>query len=367
MRIGVPKEIKADEHRLGLTPGAARELVAAGHAVLVETEAGTAAGFTDQDFEAAGARIIPSSAALFADAELIVKVKEPQPDELPHLKPSHILFCYLHLAANRTLASALLDSGCAAIGYETVTSPSGALPLLAPMSRIAGRLAVQAGAHFLERTSGGLGVLLGGLPGVAPELITIIGAGVAGTGAAEAAIGIGAEVVVLDTDVAKLERLGARYEHSICTEYSTAESIARNVERSALVIGTVLIPGRSTPKLVTREMVGMMRGGAVVVDVAIDQGGCFESSRPTTHADPVYTVDGVLHYCVSNMPAAVPRTSTLALVNATLPYIRALADRGWEEAMRRDTHLANGLNIAAGAIRHDGLAADLGDLVTARS
>ncbi len=359
MRIGVPKEIKAGEHRLGLTPAAARELAAAGHHVLVESGAGAAAGFADEDFRAAGADVVGSAAALYAAAELIVKVKEPQPDEIARLERHHVLFCYLHLAANPGLARALLDVGCAAVAYETVTSPAGGLPLLAPMSRVAGRLAVQAGARFLERPSGGMGVLLGGVPGVVPERIAIIGAGVAGTGAVEAAVGVGADVTVLDTDVDKLDRLAARFEHMIRTEYSTADSIARNVESAALAIGTVLIPGRSAPKLVTRAMVRAMRRGSVIVDVAIDQGGCFATSRPTTHADPVYEAEGVLHYCVTNIPAAVPRTSTLALVNATLPYIRALADHGLDEAVRRNPGLASGLNIAAGEFRNDAVAADL--------
>jgi len=359
MRIGVPKEIKSDEHRVGLTPAAAGELAAAGHSVLVETGAGVSAGFPDKDYAAAGARIVDTAAALFAEAELIVKVKEPQPEELAMLRPEHVVFGYLHLAAAPHIAAGLLRSGCAAFAYETVTTPQGGLPLLAPMSRIAGRLAVQSGARYLEKPAGGMGVLLGGVPGVAAAHVTVIGAGTAGTGAVEAAVGFGAEVAVLDTDVEKLERLAVRYGSAIHTEYSTAESIARNVARSALIVGTVLIPGRSAPKLVTRAMIASMPDGAVAVDVAIDQGGCFETSRPTTHADPVFIVDGVLHYCVTNIPAAVPRTATLALVNATLPFIRALADHGWQKAVERDPRLRAGLNVAAGEVRNDAVAAEL--------
>jgi alanine dehydrogenase len=359
MRIGVPKEIKAGEHRVGVTPAAARELAAAGHVVLIETEAGLGAGFADEDYAAAGARVVASASAVFEDAQLIVKVKEPQPSEVAMLRAGHVLFGYLHLAAEPELARGLLRTGAAAIAYETVTSPTGGLPLLAPMSRIAGRLSVQSGARFLEKTAGGMGVLLGGVPGVAAAHVTVIGAGVAGTGAVEAAVGFGAEVTVLDTDIDKLERLAARYDSALHTEYSTAESIGRHVARSALVIGTVLIPGRSAPKLVTRAMIASMADGAVVVDVAIDQGGCFETSRPTTHADPVYLVDGVLHYCVTNIPAAVPQTATQALVNATLPFIRLLADLGWEKAIERDPRLRGGLNIAAGEVRNEAVAAEL--------
>ena len=359
MRIGTPKEIKSDEHRVGLTPAAARELASGGHTVLVETGAGVGAGFPDRDYAAAGARIVDSASALYAEAELIVKVKEPQPDELALLRPHHVLFSYLHLAADPRLAIALQRAGVTALAYETVTSPQGGLPLLGPMSRIAGRLAVQSGARFLEKPAGGMGVLLGGVPGVAAAHVTVIGAGVAGTGAVEAAVGFGAEVAVLDTDVEKLERLAIRYGGAAHTEYSTADSIARNVARSALIIGTVLIPGRSAPKLVTRQMIASMPDGAVAVDVAIDQGGCFETSRPTTHADPVFIVDGVLHYCVTNIPAAVPRTATQALVNATLPYVRALADRGWQDAVDRDPRLRAGLNIAGGEVRNDAVAAEL--------
>ncbi|HEX7082140.1 MAG TPA: alanine dehydrogenase [Gammaproteobacteria bacterium] len=359
MRIGVPREIKSDEHRVALTPAAAATLVRAGHEVLIETGAGIGAGLGDAEFESAGARIVPSTEALFDEAELIVKVKEPQLEELALLRPEHVLFGYLHLAADPELARGLLKARVTAIAYETVTSPNGGLPLLAPMSRIAGRMAVQAGAHHLERTAGGMGVLLGGVPGVPPARVTVIGAGVAGTGAIESAIGHGADVVALDTDVAKLERLAARFESRIRTEYSTPDAIARNLAESALAVGTVLVPGRSAPKLVSREMIAAMPRGAVVADVAIDQGGCFATSRPTTHADPVYEVDGVLHYCVTNIPAAVPRTATFALVNATLPYVRALADNGWKKAMKLDPHLAAGLNVADGRVRNEAVAADL--------
>ena len=359
MRIGVPKEIKSDEHRVGLTPAAVHELVRTGHGVLVETEAGAGAGFDDADFAAAGATVVGSAEALFAQSELLVKIKEPQRSELALLRRDHVLFGYLHLAADPELAEALLRSGVTAIAYETVTSAAGGLPLLAPMSRIAGRMAVQAGAHHLERTSGGRGVLLGGVPGVAAARVTVIGAGVAGTGAVEAAVGFRADVTVIDNDLDKLERLAARFENGIRTLYSTADAIARSVTESSLVVGTVLIPGRSAPKLVTAEMIAAMPRGAVAADVAIDQGGCFETSRPTTHADPVYSVGGVLHYCVTNIPAAVPRTATQALVNVTLPYVRKLADFGFRAAVERDPHLANGLNVQGGELRNEAVAADL--------
>ena len=359
MQIGVLKEVKSDEHRVGLTPAAARELVSAGHAVLVENGAGAGAGFSDDEYRDAGARPVASAAAVLAECTLIVKVKEPQPAELALLGPQHVLFSYLHLAADLPLARELLRIGVTAVAYETVAAPGGGLPLLAPMSRIAGRLAVQSGARFLEKPAGGMGVLLGGVPGVAAMHVTVIGAGVAGTGAAEAAVGFGAELTVLDTDVDKLDRLAARYGSALRTEYSTADAIARNVARSALVVGTVLIPGRSAPKLMTRDMIAAMAPGAVVVDVAIDQGGCFETSRPTTHREPIYTVDGVLHYCVTNIPAAVPRTATQALVNTTLPFIRALADLGWEKAAERDPRLRAGINVAGGEVRNEAIAAEL--------
>ncbi len=359
MRIGVPKEVKIHEYRVGLTPHAVSELVHAGHEVIVERAAGAGAGFADEAFEAAGARLAEGPEALFGEAELIVKVKEPQPAELPLLSAQHVLFGYLHLAAEPALARALQASGVTAIAYETVTGPGGGLPLLAPMSRIAGRMAVQVGAHFLEKPVGGAGLLLGGVPGVPPARVVVIGAGMAGTSAVEVAIGLQAHVTVIDNNLEKLERLAVRYENRLRTLFSTRAAIAESLAGAALVIGTVLVPGRSAPKLVTREMIASMTKGGVAADVAIDQGGSFETSRPTSHADPVYTVDGVLHYCVTNIPGAVPRTSTQALVNSTLPYVRALADHGWRAALERDPQLAAGLNVADGQIRHAGIAADL--------
>lgn len=359
MRIGVPREVKLEEHRVGLTPVAVGELRRAGHRVLIETGAGLDAGFGDADFEAAGAEIAASADELYAQAELIVKVKEPQPEELERLRADQVLFGYLHLAAEPELTRGLMACGVTAIAYETVTGPDGGLPLLAPMSRIAGRMAVQVGAHFLEAHAGGMGVLLGGAPGVPPARVLIIGAGIAGTSAAEIAVGLLADVTIVDNDIRKLEHLAARYDNRVRTVYSTADAIARGTADAALVIGTVLVPGRSAPKLVTRDMISAMRPGSVVVDVAIDQGGCFETSRPTSHAKPVFDVDGVLHYCVTNIPGAVPRTATQALVNATLPYVRALADRGWRQALERDPGLSAGLNVAAGEVRHPAVAAEL--------
>ncbi|MBN1240463.1 MAG: alanine dehydrogenase [Gammaproteobacteria bacterium] len=360
MRIGSPREIKNEEHRVGLTPAAVRELTAAGHTLLIESGAGVDAGFADADYEASGARLVASADELYAQSELIVKVKEPQRQELDRLRPDHVLFGYLHLAAEPELARALMDRGVTAIAYETVTGPGNSLPLLAPMSRIAGRMAVQVGAHHLEKPAGGMGVLLGGAPGVAAARVLVIGAGIAGTSAVEIAVGMQADVTVVDNDVGKLERLASRYENRVRTVYSTADAIARYTADAALVVGTVLVPGRSAPKLVTRDMVAGMRAGAVMVDVAIDQGGCFETSRPTTHADPVYSVDGVLHYCVTNIPGAVPRTATHALVNSTLPHVRSLADHGWRKALERDPHLAGGLNVQGGSLRHPAVAAELG-------
>jgi alanine dehydrogenase len=359
VRIGVPKEIKTHEYRVGLTPAATAELVDAGHGVAIERGAGLGAGYSDEQYQAAGAEIADSAEALYGGAELIVKVKEPQASECALLNEGHVLFGYLHLAAEPQLAAALVASGVTAIAYETVTSPGGGLPLLAPMSRIAGRMAVQVGAHFLEKPAGGAGVLLGGVPGVAPARVTIIGAGNAGTSAAEVAVGLQADVTVIDNQPEKLERLNVRYENRIKTVYSTREAIARSLAGARMVVGTVLVAGRSAPKLVTREMIRSMPPGSVAVDVAIDQGGSFETSRPTTHADPVYTVDGVLHYCVTNIPGAVPRTATQALVNSTLPYVRRLADLGWRKALERDPHLAAGLNVQGGELRHAGVAADL--------
>ncbi len=359
MRIGVPREIKVHEYRVGLVPAGVRELVSAGHEVLVETGAGRGIGLDDALYEAAGARVVASAAEVFERAELIVKVKEPQPSECAMLRPGQVLFAYLHLAADPTQARALMESGATAIAYETVTGPDGSLPLLTPMSEVAGRMSVQVGAVCLQKASGGLGVLPGGVPGVAPAKIVILGGGVVGRNAAEMAVGLRADVTVVDKSPERLRELAAIFGSSLRTVYSTTETVERLVEEADLVIGAVLVAGAAAPKLVTREMVKRMKPGAVLVDVSIDQGGCFETSRPTTHADPTFIVDGVVHYCVANMPGAVPRTSTFALTNVTLPYVRALANLGWEEALRRDPGLAAGLNVHDGRIIHPAVRAAL--------
>ena len=355
MRIGVPKEIKVHEYRVGLTPDGAARLTREGHRVLVETGAGSGAGFDDTEYAAAGAEIAPHADAIFNSAEMIVKVKEPQLHECAKLSSGQILFTYLHLAADPAQTHALLRSGATAIAYETVTDSHGTLPLLKPMSCIAGRLATQVGAHYLEMPSGH-GVLLGGVPGVAPGRVVVVGAGVAGANALEMAVGLQADVTVIDINLHRLGELAERFGSRIRTLYSTPEAVARAVRDADLVIGSVLIPGASAPKLVTREMVRAMRPGSVLVDIAIDQGGCFETSRATDHADPVYRDEGVVHYAVTNMPGAVPRTATLALTNATLPHVRSLAHLGWRQAIQRDPHLRNGLNISAGEIRHPAVA-----------
>jgi alanine dehydrogenase len=350
MRIGVPKEIKVLENRVGLTPGSVRELALHHHAVIVEHNAGQGIGVDDDAYVKAGAEIVATAAEVFRSAELIVKVKEPQAVERRMLREGQVLFTYLHLAPDPEQAKDLIDSKAICIAYETVTSASGGLPLLAPMSEVAGRMAVQAGAYYLEKPHGGLGVLLGGVPGVAPARVVILGGGVVGSHACDIALGMGAEVFVLDRSVDVLRALWRQFGRSLNTIYSTRDAVERHVMMADLVIGGVLIPGASAPKLVSREMVSKMKPGSVVVDVAIDQGGCFETSRPTTHADPVYVVDGVTHYCVANMPGAVPRTSTFALNNATLPFVLALADKGWKHALAADPHLKNGLNVAAGRV-----------------
>jgi alanine dehydrogenase len=355
MRIGVPKEIKIHEYRVGLTPDAAARLTREGHRVLVETGAGMGAGFDDAEYTAAGAEIADDADTVFGAAEMVVKVKEPQLEECARLSPGQILFTYLHLAADPEQARALMRSGATAIAYETVTDAHGTLPLLKPMSCIAGRMATQVGAHYLEMPSG-RGVLLGGVPGVAPARVVLVGAGVAGTNALEMAVGLQADVTVLDINLVRLEELATRFGNRIRTLYSTPEVIAREVRNADLVIGSVLIPGASAPKLVTREMIQSMRPGAVLVDIAIDQGGCFETSRPTCHADPVYVESGVVHYAVTNMPGAVPRTATLALTNATLPHVLSLARMGWRQAVQRDPHLRNGINVSAGEIKHGAVA-----------
>jgi alanine dehydrogenase len=359
MLIGVPKEVKTQEYRAGLVPGSVRELVHRGHRVIVESGAGAAIGFDDESYRAAGADIAGAAAEVFAAAETIVKVKEPQPQEVAALRPGQVLFTYLHLAADAELTRRLLDRGIVAIAYETVTDAAGGLPLLAPMSEVAGRMAVQVGAHCLEKEQGGIGILLGGVPGVPAAKVVILGGGVAGTNAARMAMGMEAWVTVIDRSLPRLYELDLQFGARLHTLYSTIENIEREVGAADLVIGAVLIPGAAAPKLVSRELVGRMRPGTVVVDISIDQGGCFETSRPTTHDAPTYVEAGVVHYCVTNMPAAVARTSTVALNNATLPFVLALAGRGWREALRRDPHLRDGLNICRGRITHPAVAHDL--------
>ncbi|MEO8485907.1 MAG: alanine dehydrogenase [Betaproteobacteria bacterium] len=350
MLIGVPKEIKVLENRVGLTPASARELVHHGHQVLVEHDAGQGIGASDDDYARAGATIAKDAADVFARAEMIVKVKEPQAAERARLRPGQVLFTYLHLAPDPVQTKDLVASGAIGIAYETVTSASGGLPLLAPMSEVAGRMAVQAGAHYLEKAHGGKGVLLGGVPGVEPARVVVLGGGVVGNHAISVALGMEADVWVLDRNVEVLRKLWAQFGPALNTVFSTRDAIERDVATADLVIGGVLIPGAEAPKLVSRELVRRMEPGSVVVDVAIDQGGCFETSHATTHADPVYDVDGVIHYCVANMPGGVPRTSTYALNNATLPFVLALADKGWRKALADDAHLRNGLNVAMGKV-----------------
>ena len=360
MRIGVPKEIKVLENRVGLTPGSVRELTHHGHAVVVEHNAGQGIGMDDEAYRRAGAEIAATAAEVFGSAEMIVKVKEPQAVERRMLREGQVLFTYLHLAPDPEQAKELVASKAVCIAYETVTSPAGGLPLLAPMSEVAGRMAVQAGAYYLEKPHGGLGVLLGGVPGVDPAKVVVLGGGVVGTHAIHIALGMGADVWALDRSVDVLRRLWVQFGRPLNTVFSTHDAIERHVTDADLVIGGVLIPGASAPKLVSRELVSKMKPGSVVVDVAIDQGGCFETSRPTTHADPVYVVDGVTHYCVANMPGGVPRTSTFALNNATLPFVLALADKGWKRALAEDPHLKNGLNVAAGKVTCKPVAEALG-------
>ncbi|MFZ5510473.1 MAG: alanine dehydrogenase [Pseudomonadota bacterium] len=360
MLIGIPKEIKVREYRVGLVPASVRELTAHGHRVLVETGAGLGIGCTDAHYEAAGATIVADAARVFEQAELIVKVKEPQARERKWLKPGQVLFTYLHLAPDPEQARDLLQSGATCIAYETVTSPAGGLPLLAPMSEVAGRMSIQAGAYFLEKAHGGLGVLLGGVPGVDPGKVVIIGGGVVGTHAAHIAIGMGAEVWVIDRNGEVLRNLWKQYGRTLHTVFSTRDAIEKHCVSADLVVGGVLIPGAAAPKLITHDIVRRMKPGSVIVDVAIDQGGCAETSRPTTHDNPTYVVDGVIHYCVANMPGGVPRTSTFALNNATLPFVLALADKGWQRALAGDPHLRDGLNIHAGKVTHPEVAAALG-------
>jgi alanine dehydrogenase len=359
MRVGTPTETKTAERRVGLTPASVHELVAHGHEVLVQRGAGAGIGADDDQYVAAGASIVDTAADVF-EAELIVKVKEPQAPERAMLRPEQILFTYLHLAPDPAQADDLVASGAACIAYETVTDDDGHLPLLAPMSKVAGRMSVQAGAHCLESAHGGAGILLGGVPGVAPAEVTVIGGGVVGENAIQVAVGLGAHVTVLDKSPKVLDRLAARFGPAITTVHSTRVALDRYVVASDLVIGAVLVPGARAPHLVTAEMVRRMRPGSVLVDVAIDQGGCFETSHPTTHDDPTYVVDGVVHYCVANMPGAVARTSTDALNNVTLPHVLALADHGLHGALARDAHLRDGLNVVDGQITEPAVAAALG-------
>ena len=359
MRIGVPTEIKTDERRVGLIPASVHELVEHGHDVLVQSGAGAGIKASDDEYVDAGGRIVDGPTAIYGEAELVVKVKEPQPDERAMLRPDQLLFTYLHLAPDPDQTKDLVASGATCIAYETVTSTDGRLPLLAPMSQVAGRLSIQAGAHALEAASGGAGMLLGGVPGVPGARVTVIGGGVVGLNAIEMALGLGADVTVLDRDLGVLERLAARFGPALRTVYSTTASLNTEVIAADLVIGAVLVPGARAPKLVTEDHVAQMRPGTVLVDVAIDQGGCFATARPTTHTDPTYLVHDVVHYCVANMPGAVPTTSSHALNNATLPHVIALADHGLD-ALRRDPNLRNGLNVHAGQVTEPHVAAELG-------
>lgn len=351
MKIGIPTEIKNNENRVGITPAGAHELVRRGHQVLVQAGAGTGSGFTDEAYHVAGATTLATADEVWADSAMVVKVKEPIEPEYHRLRSDQVLFTYLHLAASRACTDALLDAGTTAIAYETVQLADRSLPLLAPMSEVAGRLAIQAGGYHLLRAAGGAGVLMGGVPGTPKAQVLVIGGGVAGEHAAANALGMGADVTVVDISLPRLRELDRRFDGRIQTRHSTRYEIADQVERADLVVGSVLVPGAAAPKLVTDEMVKAAKPGTVFVDIAIDQGGCFEGSRPTTHDDPTYTVHDALYYCVANMPGAVPQTSTRALTNATLPYVVALADRGWEDALAADPALAKGLNARAGELR----------------
>ena len=356
MRIGVPTEIKNTEYRVGLTPAAVSELTRAGHEVVVQSGAGLGVDFADAAYEGAGAAILADAQAVIGAAEMIVKVKEPQAAEIAMLRPDHLLFTYLHLAADKPQAESLMRSGATCIAYETVSAPDGSLPLLKPMSEVAGRMSVQCGAHYLEKHQGGRGVLLGGVPGVEPGKVVILGGGVAGVNAAQMAVGLRADVTIFDISQRRLAELDMVFGNQIKTAFASSAAIAEAVRDADLVIGAVLGPGAAAPKLVTREMIATMRRGAVLVDIAIDQGGCFETSHATTHEDPVFVIDGVIHYCVANMPGAVARTSTSALGNVTLPFVMKLANLGAEAAMAADPHLAEGLNVAGGKITHAAVA-----------
>jgi alanine dehydrogenase len=360
LKIGVPKEVKTHEYRVGLTPAGVRELVQHGHQVVVQRNAGIGIRSDDEAYRVAGASIAADATAVFAAADMIVKVKEPQPAEIAMLRRGQILFTYLHLAADAAQTQGLIASGATCIAYETVTDRVGALPLLAPMSEVAGRMSVQVGAHCLEREQGGAGILLGGVPGVPPAKVVVLGGGVSGTNAARMAVGLEASVTIIDKSLPRLKELDLQFGPRATTLFATTAAIEQAVLAADLVIGAVLVPGAAAPKLVTRDMVRRMRPGSVLVDIAIDQGGCFETSRPTTHSSPTYVEDGVVHYCVTNMPGAVARTSTYALTNATLPFVLALAGKGWRQAMLDDPHLAEGLNIEAGRVTHIAVAQALG-------
>lgn len=358
MLVGVPKEIKNHEYRVGLTPASVRELVAAGHTAVIEHNAGLEIGFPDEMYQAVGASIAATAADVFAAADMIVKVKEPQPVECEMLRAGQILYTYLHLAPDPVQTQGLIKSGAVAIAYETVTDNHGGLPLLAPMSEVAGRMSIQAGAHALEMSQGGRGMLLGGVPGVAPAKVTVIGGGVVGTNAARMAAGMGADVTILDRSIRRMQQLDDIFKGQVKTIFSTRDSVEENVLASDLVVGAVLIPGAAAPKLVSREMVAKMMRGSVLADVAIDQGGCFATSKATTHEDPTYVVDDVVHYCVANMPGGVARTSTMALNNATLGHALAIANKGWKQALLDNCHLMNGLNVCGGKITYEAVAQD---------
>ncbi len=360
MLIGIPKEIKNHEYRVGATPAGVKEIAKYGHEIIVESNAGSQIGFSDEQYEASGARIAADAKEVYQNAEMILKVKEPQQSECQMIRDGQIIFSYLHLAAEEKLTAMLVDSGATAIAFETVTDSSGSLPLLAPMSEVAGKISVQAGARALEKAQGGRGVLLGGVPGVAPAKVTVIGGGVAGTNAAKVAIGMGANVTILDRNLYRIRYLSDIFGNSANILYSTTQNIADSVIESDLVVGSVLIPGATAPKLVTADMVQAMNDGSVIVDIAIDQGGCFETSRPTSHSEPTYIESGVVHYCVTNMPGAVARTSTLALQNATMPFTLEIANKGYQKALTDDIHLLNGLNTYKGRVTYEAVAKDLG-------
>ncbi len=360
MLIGIPKEVKNHEYRVGMVPASIRELIARGHQVTVETSAGIGIGISDENYQAVGATIAPDAHTVYAQADMIVKVKEPQPEECHLLREGQILFTYLHLAPDPAQTKALVKSGCVAIAYETVTDNVGGLPLLTPMSEVAGRMSIQAGAHALEKAQGGRGVLLGGVPGVAPANVIVIGGGVVGTNAIRMAMGMEANVTVFDKSLARLRELDLQFGAKLNSLFATTESIERYAVKADLIIGAVLVPGSAAPRLISKAMLSAMKPGAVMVDVAIDQGGCFETSRPTTHDKPTYIEDGIVHYCVTNMPGGAPRTSTFALNNATLPFIVALADKGYKEALTADNNLRHGLNVYRGNVTYEAVANNLG-------